>query len=167
MEFKQVFSNLNDPKKIKSTYFRLAQQFHPDHGGTDEIFRELNNEYLRRLQELDGKYYSFKENEKEVKFNFNEIQEKELVEKINIFFSKAPKNLKLSLVGNWLWVEGSEKSDRDFLKSLCFMWSGSKKMWYFTPNFKPFHNWRGMKFSDITDKYGKVELERNNVLAIN
>lgn len=167
MEFRNIFQNLNEPKKIKSTYFRLAQQFHPDHGGTDEIFRELNDEYLRRLKELDGKYFSFNENQQEYKFNYNELKEKEIINKINEFFSKAPEHLKLSLVGSWLWVENSEKSDKDFLKELSFRWSGSKKMWYFTTNFKPYHT-RGINFDDIVDKYGQVELSKNNnILTLN
>lgn len=167
MEFRNIFKNLNDPKQIKSTYFRLAKQFHPDQGGTDEIFRELNEEYLNRLKELDGQYFSFNTNQEEFKFKFDEIKEKELVEKIYQFFAKAPNHLKLSLVGSWLWVENSEKSDKDFLKELNFRWSGSKKMWYYTTNFKPYHG-RGMKFDDIADKYGQIELSKNNnILALN
>jgi len=42
----------NTADEVKKEYKELAKRYHPDLGGNDELMKELNNEYQRRLQEL-------------------------------------------------------------------------------------------------------------------
>ena len=42
----------NTVEEVKREYKELAKRYHPDLGGNDELMKELNNEYQRRLEEV-------------------------------------------------------------------------------------------------------------------
>lgn len=157
--FKNLFASMNDPKRIKTQYYKYAMKYHPDHGGDAEIFKALNEAYLERLEELDGSYYSGDEKD-EVKFTFDKDAERIIVEKIDEFFKKAPEHISLSLVGTWLWADNTVKEDRDLMKELGFRWSGNKKMWYYTAKYIPIRYHKKYEFYEIADRYGCDKLFR-------
>ena len=47
------FNDCFTPDEIKARYRKLAMSLHPDKGGTDAEFRDLQEQYERRLSQAD------------------------------------------------------------------------------------------------------------------
>lgn len=49
----KFFDGINTLEDLETEYRRLAMQLHPDRGGTDREFQDLNDEYTRMRIALD------------------------------------------------------------------------------------------------------------------
>ena len=41
----KYFKDLNSMEAVKKQYRKLAMKYHPDRGGNEEVFKQINNEY--------------------------------------------------------------------------------------------------------------------------
>ncbi len=46
------FESLSSVRELKLSYRKLVKRFHPDMGGSEELMKELNKAYAKRLIEL-------------------------------------------------------------------------------------------------------------------
>ena len=126
---------------------------HPDkQTGDEEEFKNMLNEY----QTLTDSYLqNNKFKRAEVK---NEIEIDEEVKKLIVDLLPY-ENIKIELIGTWIWVSGLkiEFTDelREILKKIGFKYSWKKTMWYFdTTGSKYFKNKGQVPIDDIRKKYG-------------
>ncbi|WP_152056952.1 J domain-containing protein [Aliarcobacter butzleri] len=137
-EFKGI-EGINEAKKI---YKKLAKVLHPDVGGNEEEFKLLNAVYTDLIE--NKIYFS---NDFKI-----DIELEKIISLILHF-----ENIKIELIGSWIWVSGDTKEIKDKLKELGFKWASKKKMWYYgemkakNPNPK--------SIDEIKSKYGSTTLK--------
>lgn len=132
-EFKCI-DGINEAKKI---YKNLAKKLHPDVGGSDELFKILNEVYNYILE--NG-------------VNLSEDSEFDVeLEKI-ISQILHYENIIIEVVGSWIWLQGDTKAIKEVLKGLNFKWASKKKMWYYGE--MKGRNPKQKSMNDIKAKYG-------------
>ena len=45
------FKDLNSMEAVKKQYRKLAMKYHPDRGGDEETFKQINNEYEEAMEQ--------------------------------------------------------------------------------------------------------------------
>ncbi|RXJ75055.1 hypothetical protein CRU86_09385, partial [Aliarcobacter skirrowii] len=68
-------------------------------------------------------------------------------------------NIKIELVGSWVWVSGETKEIKDKLKEIGFKWASKKKMWYYGEMKAKNPNPKSME--EIKSKYGSETIKSN------
>lgn len=136
-EIEKEFTNLTGINEAKKVFKKLAQVLHPDKGGSNEEFQDLNHVYNYFLEH---------------KINFSDETNFDLeLEKI-ISQILHYENLIIEVVGSWIWLSGHTKEIKEELKELGFKWASQKKMWYYgemkSKNPKP------KSMDEIKGKYG-------------
>jgi len=101
---------------LKKEYRRLAMIHHPDHGGTNEAFRMMNDEYKSLLKTN----------------NYSPRQRKimDAVEAAAEFASNLP-GVTVEIINLWVWVYGNTFENKDTLKEYGFKFAPKKKAWTF------------------------------------
>lgn len=144
----KYFTNINTLDELKKAYRRLAMQYHPDRGGSDEIMKEINAEHDKLFEILKANHNKTADEyhkTTETAAEFREIIEKLL--KLD--------GLDIELCGSWLWIGGNTKEHKDTLKALGCRWSNNKKLWYWH-HAEDGHRWHkgSSTMTDIRTKYG-------------
>ncbi|OHD95400.1 MAG: hypothetical protein A2019_04440 [Sulfurimonas sp. GWF2_37_8] len=146
-QFKGI-EGINEAKKI---YKDLAKKLHPDVGGTDEMFKLLNQVYNHILEH--GLNFL---NDSEF-----DVELEKVISKILHF-----ENIIIEVVGSWIWLSGDTKGIKETLKELNFKWASKKKMWYYGE--MKSRNPQQKSMDDIKAKYGCQEVktkQRNKLTA--
>ena len=47
----KYFKDLNSMEAVKKQYRKLAMKYHPDRGGNEEVFKQINNEYEEAMEQ--------------------------------------------------------------------------------------------------------------------
>lgn len=164
--FAQYFIDCHTEAEVRSIYRQLAMKHHPDHGGSDEDMKLINAAYQEALKAVDGTTTTWTDNaghERETTYHYNEEDETALILKMMELMSLKTKipNIKVYLIGRWLWVAGTNKEDKDLLnrKGAGLKWSDDKAMWYW-------HKWEGYRhyrgdasLMSMAKKYGCQEIQ--------
>lgn len=107
-------------EEAKSKYKELVKEFHPDHGGNEDICKEIISEFNIFCNE-------------KVQNAFNK-SEKTYDNDANVFANILKKiinfNCKIEIIGFWIYATESYEY-REELKGLGFFYSASKKAWIF------------------------------------
>lgn len=145
-EFKNV-EGLNEAKKV---YRKLAKQLHPDVGGTNEMFKLLNQVYNYILEHG---------------LNFLNDTEFDLELEKTIIKILHFENIIIEVVGSWIWLSGETKFVKEELKEIDFRWRSKKKMWSYG-EMKGKRNHKEQNIDSIKAKYGCQEVrtkQRNKI----
>lgn len=126
------FLHLNKLEEVKKEFRRQCFTHHPDQGGTDADFREINRMYQERLKTLDGTKHTSTTG-KEYTYKYNDVWENEVAEKLAAAISQLPADVDILLIGIYIWIGGKTKENRETLKHLGFYWSKNRSMWYWKP----------------------------------
>ena len=116
-QIENEFRNLTGINEAKKVFKKLAQVLHPDKGGSNEEFQELNSVYNYYLE--NKLYFS-----NESKFD---LELEKIISKILHY-----EDITIEVVGSWIWLSGiGTKNIKDKLKEIGFKWASKKRMWYF------------------------------------
>lgn len=125
----KFFKNIKDKDSLRAQYRKLAFENHPDRGGNTEIMKAINAEYeelMKKLFTAETSNASYK-GEKTSEEMWQEEQElMRIIAKCILL-----EGVKVELIGTWIWLSENTYPYKEFLKELGFMFSGSKKAWYF------------------------------------
>lgn len=113
-QIEEHFTDIKGINELKKVYRQLSKKLHPDVGGTDELFKMLNEIYNNILE--NKVYYS-----SDCKFD---IELEKVISQILHF-----ENIVIEVIGSWIWVGGDTKPIKETLKSLNFKYRSKKKLW--------------------------------------
>ena len=149
----KYFTNCETIEDVKKTYKRLACKLHPDNGGSAEEFTQMSKEYEKAFERLKNTFRNV-EGEKYQKENTETASQfKDIIDKIIHF-----ENVKIEIIGTWIWVSGDTRPYKDILKALHFNWCKNKTAWSF--HSEPWKKRTNTKttLDDIRNLYGSEEI---------
>ena len=145
----KYLNNIRTLEQLKKEYHAWALKLHPDHGGDLEAMKVLNNEYdvlFARVKDFHtnkgGEIYEKKTDESPAEF-------KEIIEKL----LKLPE-IKITVIGSFIWVEGNTRPVKDELKSMGFRFHAQKLNWYKAPAGYRKHNGNKYSMDEIKNMFG-------------
>lgn len=155
--FTEIFTGLT-VSEVRTLYKKLAHQYHPDKGGKTKDMQKLNEAYLQALKKLE------KEN-LDPEQDFDWKHEEKLMEKIQKVVNLE--NVKIEILGTWLWVTGNTYPHKKHLRENGFFFSKHKKAWYYR-NEDQKGTWRftGKPLDEIRNKYGSHEIKTQLIPAL-
>lgn len=156
----KYFMNCNCIEDVKSTYKKLAVKFHPDCGGDAEVFKEMSAEYKVAFEQFKN-IFKNSEGETYTKENTEDFSMfKDVIDQIVGF-----EDVKIEIIGTWIWVSGNTKPYKDTLKSLNFRWCSKKVAWSF--HSEPFKK-RGSKMTldEIRNIYGSTQIKNSQKVRL-
>ena len=146
------FSNFKTVEQIKFNYRKLCSINHPDRGGNTETMQEINRQYKLALKSIDGQT-SVGTDGAEHTYYYHADIESALMDKLNELFQLRMAEVEIALIGTWLWLLGSTRPYKDYLRNLGFRWHHKRKSWYFhTTQYRSATS--SAELSDIAEKYG-------------
>jgi len=149
MEKESFFIDCNSLDEVKRRYKNLALQFHPDiKGGVKETMQAINLEYSLILSNpvLGFSQRSKQEQEETVMYP-------EIIDQIISF------DVKIEIIGNWIWLSGNTFPYRKKLRSIGFYFAPKKKNWYYRPRQYKSRNRNSMPMDYIRKKYGSEKVD--------
>jgi len=151
------FKNILNKEELRKQYLELLKKNHPDIGESTATCQEIINEYNELSKKFNAQDYSGSDS----KFTYSEADSfdaeiSEILAKIIIF-----NNIKIEIIGFWIWVSGNTFEVHNELKELKFLWSAQKKAWYYnpmSPGKKKFFS-KYKKLDDVRATWGSQEVE--------
>lgn len=141
------FEKITTIEELKKAYRKLATKYHPDNGktGNIEIMQVINSEYEKLFNALkNGTNKENKTTENSTDFIniINELMKYD--------------NLTIEIIGTWLWLDKENTYDiKDVIKELGFLWSSSRKKWYFNGGQgKQKVNYKQKSFNSLKNEFG-------------
>jgi len=138
-------------EELKSLYRKLAMQYHPDRGGSDESMKAVNNEYdelFSKLKDIhktkDGTTYTAKQTTTETADQFKDL----------ITDLMKMDDIVIEIIGCFVWVTGNTKVHKENLKALKFRWHSKKYAWYLKPEDYRHKSHREYELDEIREMYG-------------
>ena len=149
-------------EELNSQYRKLVKMYHPDLNrdrDTTEDMKQINAEYEYICENLDTIYrFSTREGKRYTNKNSN-FAFREYMKIINDIVRYN--NIKIELIGSWLWVSGDTLPIKETLKNYGFGWSHNKKSWY--KHFEPFTKKTSTRYTmnELRNMFGSVEYEKD------
>jgi curved DNA-binding protein CbpA len=138
--------------ELRKQYYKLAKELHPDVGGNEVEFKQMQSEY----EELVNSFLrSGKFSKEEIR---SEIELDEAYKHIIDGLAQYPA-ITIELIGSWIWVSGMTYPVRSTLKELGFMFAPQKKMWYINTTGKKTKKGKEMDIDAIRTKYGSKAIK--------
>jgi ribosomal protein L35 len=152
-------------EEAKSLYRKLARQYHPDFGGSEETMKALNAEYAsfqanfshsaQRKRQAEAHKEGRKTNADFI--DLNQVMD-ELREKVESLLAIST-SLEVELCGLWIWVTGDTKPHKDKIKVVPGMrWAREKEAWYFAA--VKSHNREKRTMDEIREMHGSTRVSR-------
>lgn len=160
---KQFFdlSKIKNLDDLKKEYRRLSLKLHPDReGGSQETFVLMNDEY-NNLMNSWMKQQNF--TAAEIK---NEVEIDEIYKQLVISLMEF-EDIKIEIIGSWIWVSGNTYFIKDILKANKFMFAPQKKMWYMNVLGTKTKKGSEMDIDKIRNKYGTIEFKPTGKAKLN
>ena len=143
--------------EAKKLYRKLMKENHPDHGGSTETAKQINEEYQAFITAFAGENFdnSKREYSAEDVFRFSKI-----------LMQASRLNCTLEVVGTWIWAYESYLV-RVELKNLGFFFSRKHKAWFYNGLPKKTRYASKQSLDDIRREYGsKIVKERKEYVKI-
>lgn len=151
----RYFDNCKTAEELKKAYHKMAMKLHPDNGGSESDFKEMQAEYQRAFDRLktihstaDGDTYE--KATTETAKDYMDIIDKLL----------HMDGVKIEIIGSWIWLSGNTMTYKDEIKAVGFWWSKSKKAWYYNGDTKKSRRRGRYSMNALRDKWGSVEVEK-------
>ena len=164
----KYFKDLNSMEAVKKQYRKLAMKYHPDRGGNEEVFKQINNEYEQAMEQAkinETKKAKTKKEEDFIKSQYmNSKNFREKIDKLIVL-----EGIEIEITGTWLWLRGNTYKYKEYLKSeFNAQWSKSKKCWFISPNkdFRKTRGYKGKNMSDIRNIYGSTKIKSEGTILI-
>lgn len=148
------FKNIKTLEELRKEYKRLVKENHPDNGGDLETIKIINVEYEKAMENLKNA----DETENAWKYDVakDELFRDTLNKVINL------ENVKIEIIGCWIWISGNTYEVKDILKAAGFKWCANKKAWSWHAGERYYKkSKRKLTLDEIRNLYGSEEVEPN------
>ena len=153
----KYFTDCKTAEELKKEYKIQAKKLHPDNGGNEGAFKEMQAEFSTTWERLknihmnaEGETYS--QETAETAGEYMDIIE------ILIHLD----GVETEICGRWIWCSGETRQHKNTLKSLGFRFSRNKTAWYYhTGSYRRRHD-RDYTLEDIRDMYGSQRYANQN-----
>jgi hypothetical protein len=150
------FSDCLTVDSIKTRYRSLAFEHHPDRGGDLETMKVINREYHLALKKCNLQTARTEEG-KEYTYRYEQEIEESVIQVISALIALKMPQVKIMLIGTWLWIVGDTKPFKEALKELKCRWHASRHCWYFTATkHKGFRSRNGLE--SLAMRYGYADV---------
>ena len=165
----KYFKDLNSMEEVKKQYRKLAMKYHPDRGGNEEVFKQINKEYEQAMEKAkikETKKAKTKQEEDFIKSQYtNSKNFRNIIDKLIVL-----EGIDIEITGTWIWLRGNTYKYKEYLKSeFNAQWSKSKKCWFISPegkNFRKTRGYRGKSMSSIRSTYGSTKIKSEGTILI-
>lgn len=127
----KYFDHLFTVEDIKGEYRDLAFKHHPDRGGNTATMQTINAQYHEALKRCNGQRTT-RDNGSEHRYEYSADIEQAVIDKIAVLVGMNMVDVKVALIGTWLWVTGETRPYKDTLKQNGLKWHPTRGCWYFT-----------------------------------
>ena len=172
---KNPFSEVTTKAELKAIYRSLAKKMHPDTGGCEDSFKELQELYAnaqysvtvndaisgmnsRREQQANGAEYET------VTIDNLEVSA-EVLEALRLLLKCVYVKIDVSLIGTWIWVKNVKFEDKEIratLRELNYKYNRKKQAWYFTVDTFKSRGRGNATFEEIERKYGHTKVVKGD-----
>ena len=125
-KFKEIQELKNRPDKVKKLYKKLAVKSHPDRGGSDDLFQEVNDAYANN----NLMWLLMKAGEYDIEYDVDSSDESTLTSNLDTIESEI-RRMKSTLA--WLWGTGGV-NDRKHVVSVVESQTGHRVLDKDLPN---------------------------------
>jgi len=153
----KYFDHLFTVEHIKAEYRDLAFKHHPDRGGDTATMQAINAQYHEALKRNSGQT-SKGENNREHTYRYDQEIEQSVMDKIAFLVGAHLPDIRISLIGTWLWVTGNTKPYKELLKANGLKWHPTRQCWYFTAQ-KHYGRQSRCGLSHLAMRYGYQEFK--------
>ena len=115
---------IDEAKKI---YWKAAQECHPDHGGSEDAFKDLNEQFQAFARRAMKASFDEAGDEKTGNHNAGAFAD--------ILAATMKLNVTIEIIGFWIYAFDS-MAVKDELKALGFWFSGKHKAWVYSGGIK-------------------------------
>ena len=137
-------------EELKKKYRELAFIYHPDRaGGNLEKMKLVNLEYETLFEKLKNTHTYTGQESEETSGEFIDIIDR------TIYFE----NVKIEIIGSFIWISGETKPYKEILKELKFRWSPNKRAWYLAPEWYNRRNRRSYTLDEIREMYETTKVK--------
>ncbi len=145
------FSGCGNLDEVKTTFKKLAKQYHPDLGGDTAVMQQINTEYaFASARVIQGANLSAEDTEREI---LESEAYRQALEKIIHL-----QGITIELVGYWIWVTGDTMANRGALKEAGYFFASKKLAWYFRTGEYKVTKGGKKSLEEIRAKYGSEVL---------
>lgn len=149
------FAGCNTNAEIKAMYRKMAKALHPDCGGSEEAFKDLQQQFKAAFDRC-GKTFTNKDGKTYEKTNSTEVPE-EFMEIINKVIHMD--GVTIEIIGSWVWLTGNTMQYKEQIKEAGFWWSKNKKAWYFNGEKEKTHRRGRYTMDQLRNKWGTEEVK--------
>lgn len=150
----RYFTECKTIEDVKRMFKEFAKNLHPDNGGDAEEFKVMMQEYEKAFNiyknihiNAEGKTYTKETTETPEQFAA-------IINKV-IWME----DVKVEIIGSWVWLSGNTMMYKDEIKSAGFWWSKSKRAWYYNSDNKGYHKKGHYSMEQLREKWGSETVE--------
>lgn len=149
----KFFENCKTLEALKAEYRKLANRFHPDHGGDADTMKEINAEHDKVFEILKNQHNAT------CKPEYRTTETAEEFRNIIDALFKLGDDIEIELCGRWLWIDGNTRPHKEALKACGCKWSNNKKKWYWHhAEDGAWMNRRSHTMQEIRNAYGSYRI---------
>ena len=156
----KYFEAVSTLEGLRKQYKDLLKVYHPDNGGSEEICKAINEEYGRIFADLKAGKVFGKSAAKESFYDsmkWDAAEDQALREKLSRIIHFA--DINITLVGNWIWIDGNTYAVKNDLKAEGFRWAKEKRKWYWHSEAFRKRSRKKLSFDDICGLYGAQDVQ--------
>ncbi len=147
----------NLQEDLKKAWKKAAIENHPDKGGDLELMKLVNIAYDTLKFQT---WTRFKRAQANKTTPLTEIYKK-IIANLNIY-----EELKIEIIGSWLWVTGETEKYKKILRKNNLSYSENKKAWYFHEGTYTRRHKKDFSINEIRSKYGSNPISKNHNLQL-
>ena len=166
------FAECSTVNQVKKLYHTLCFRYHPDIGGDNRTMQQVNDEYHNKLNGLNGQSFACDDG-KDRTYHYRQAVEQGAMDKIAELISlkiKYGTGWVIELIGTWVWVSETARSDKDLLNKngAKMRWHSKRFMWYWHTTKTYRRKMSNLSTNDMRVMFGSqvYESDSNKAIAI-